>query len=246
MIRSLMLTWQVPPWILLKFFPEAPESKPRWVIEIGGLTVEDDGRPLAVELCCGSANLSLHLQRAGFNVVAIDYSRNRHKPKVQVANVDLTSEEGQLELFNLLCHPALAFVFMSPPCGTASRARGKAINPRLKRAGWPEPKPLRSNDEPYGLSHLESSDPAQFLRVQSANKIYDLCAEVASRLSELAIPWAIENPANYLMWWLEEMKNLHLIEDSGDTLFHACMHGGQDDSLASLSGIFDFFSRGHL
>ena len=83
-------------------------------IEIGGLRIPDDGRPIAVEICSGSGNLSRHLKAAGFHVVPIDWSKNRHSPLVATAEVDLSSEEGLAELLAFLDHPSIALVFMAP------------------------------------------------------------------------------------------------------------------------------------
>jgi hypothetical protein len=170
----------------------------------------------------------------GFQVVAVDFTRNRHSPKTEIANIDLSTPEGAKELWTLLQHPGLCFVWMAPPCGTASRAREKPIDERLKQSGWPEPKPLRSNAEPSGISTIEESDPLQWARLLSANFIYALFGDVCTDMSAKAIPWVIENPSNSLMWWMDCMTSLNKIDLVGDTLFHACMHGGSRDKLTRL------------
>ena len=43
-----------------------------------------------LELCCGSAGLTGSLATAGFSGIAVDHSANRHRPSVQVLNLDLS------------------------------------------------------------------------------------------------------------------------------------------------------------
>ena len=60
-------------------------------------TVVTDGDPLDltqfshvfIELCCGTARLSFELRNMGFQVLAIDHSRNRFETKVRTICLDL-------------------------------------------------------------------------------------------------------------------------------------------------------------
>jgi hypothetical protein len=152
--------------------------------------------PLAVEICCGSANLSFHLQQLGFSVTPVDWQGNRFKPRVPQESFDLTVPSGQSRLWTVLSSPRLAYVHMSPPCGTASRARERPLSAAARARGIPEPKPLRSEDFPLGLPTLARDFPQEVTRVRKANTIYKLCADVADFCTHRAVPWTIENPAN--------------------------------------------------
>ena len=147
--------------------------------------------PLAVELCCGSANLSFHLSQVGFQVYPVDWRGNRFTPKVGFHEIDLTVPSGQSRLWEILASPSLSYVHMSPPCGTASRAREKPLPAYLRERGIPEPKPLRSEAFPLGLPTLTKDFPHEVARVPKANAIYKLCAEVAEYCSRRSVPWTI-------------------------------------------------------
>ena len=56
-----------------------------------------------LELCAGSAGLSCAVGDAGFDACSIDHRFNEHKPKMPIANFDLSSPVGRncvLELLN--------------------------------------------------------------------------------------------------------------------------------------------------
>ena len=55
-----------------------------------------------IELCCGSAGLSKAFAAAGFSVTAVDKASNVHRTKVHVLSIDLTSPEGQQQVFDML------------------------------------------------------------------------------------------------------------------------------------------------
>ena len=92
-------------------------------------------RMVALEVFCGYAGLSKKLQRAGFEVVPIDWGGNRHKPAIAIVRVDLTSPAGRELLQNQLNSGKVAFAWFAPPCGTFSRAREKPIPAHLQKAG---------------------------------------------------------------------------------------------------------------
>ena len=100
--------------------------------------------PFAVEIVAGSAGLSAALIRAGVPSVPIDHVKNRFRPKAPPKVLDLTTHSGRAGLWELLKTPGLCYVRLSPPCGTASRARERALPRDRVAKGWPEPKPLRS------------------------------------------------------------------------------------------------------
>ena len=104
----------------------------------------------------------------------------------------------------LFCHAA-------PPCGTCSRAR--------ELPGGPPP--LRNEAYPWGFDDLT---PEQSARVEAANKIYRGLAAFVELLISLGIYFAIENPANSLLWllpiWDKILKHAFFVT------FDACVYGG--------------------
>ena len=190
--------------------------------------------PFAVEIFAGSAGLSAALIRAGIPSVPIDHVQNRFHPKAPPKVLDLTTHSGCVGLWELLKTPGLCYVHLSPPCGTASRARERALPRDRVAKGWPEPKPLRSEQFPTGLPDLAKTNPRDVARVQQANKLYTLSVEVCEFLSGSQIPWTLENPRNSLFWWYPGVENLLKCPTAGDILFQHCMHGGHRDKWTRL------------
>ncbi len=168
---------------------DANVSHPKWT-----------GFPLhelaTIEACAGSAGLSAELKVARFDTVAVDHSKNQHRPK---HSITLSSEHGKEALLNMVSQPQTVFVPMAPPGGTASRARERPIPVALKTLGAPEPKPLRSDAHPEGVPTLPG---VNFVRVALANRIYTLFAAVVKFCILHGILFFIENPANSLLWKL--------------------------------------------
>ena len=178
---------------------------------------------LTMELCAGSASLSASLKQLGFQALAYDHSKNRHHCKHSVLNVDLSDPDTFMMLSDIIANHAVVYVHFAPPCGTASRARHRPISYKLKQKGVPEPKPLRSEEEPAGLSTLYGDDLA---RVLSANRIYDMVVRVADLCSKLKVFCSIENPRSSYFWLYPGMPDL-LRNGFQDVDFHGCMHGGE-------------------
>ena len=102
--------------------------------------------------------MSASLIELGFEAIAVDHKR------VQGASAptmiaDLTTSEGS-------SFPECVGFFAAPPCGTCSRAR--------EITSVPGPPPLRTDEEPDGISSLQG---VSFERVLSANKLYDALAK---------------------------------------------------------------------
>ena len=178
---------------------------------VGQLPVQE---ALALELCCGSARLAEALQTAGMQVVGVDHTYNRHAPAVTTINIDLSDTAQHESIWAWLEHPHLRFVAMSPPCGTATRAREKPGGPR----------PLRSEVHPEGIPSLT---PHERKRVDKANIIYLLMVDVAMFCLRRGVLFVIENPSRSLMWELHIMQDLFTRTGVFDVLYDACMHGGR-------------------
>jgi hypothetical protein len=178
---------------------------------------------LALELCSGSARLTKHWCDKGINAVGIDWKRNASRPEGPSILLDLTNVNDQAVLRRAVEQGLIWVVHAAPPCGTATRARDRPIPQWLKDQGAPEPKPLRSQQEPQGLASLEGTD---LLRVQAANLIYEIVAEVCLIMDARGRYWCIENPANSWMWQTKWLKKLAESTKKKETFFPHCLYGG--------------------
>ena len=174
--------------------------------------------PFVIEICAGSARVTLSLQKLGLtSSFGVDRTIQKNGGKTLVA--DLTTEAGQ-SLCNLwLSSPNLLGVFIAPPCGTCSRARGIPIwlpNGRCI-AG---PVPLRSDEFPNGLKGLRWIDRT---RVSSANRLYHYVTEVALNCIKRNLVVCIENPRNSLYWRTSFFRPLRKFLQF--TAHQACAYG---------------------
>ncbi len=94
-------------------------------------------KPGAIEICCGHAGLTAALHEAGLDAVGVDWKGNRHRTRVPVLQVDLTTKDGQTFVKELVVQDHVVYVHLAPPCGTFSRAREKKIPRRQRLAGAP-------------------------------------------------------------------------------------------------------------
>ena len=186
-------------------------------------------RDKAFEVFCGSGGYTCALEKAGFDVVGIDFAGNKDKPKGRCLWIDLSRPIGQKQLLKLLLQPDVAYVHFAPPCGTASRARDRR---RKNPDGSPaavDPKPLRSDEFPDGLPGLDKLD---LHRVTLANELYRFVAETVEKLSAMGIEWTVENPTRSYMWDTSYFRLLSRRKANGlvhyeRVSFDMCMHGGE-------------------
>ena len=159
-------------------------------------------KPIAVELCAGSAKLSFGLKKAGFSVVPVDHARNKHKQWLPTITIDL-AEPLEAQIISDLCLSTqpLEVLWAGIPCGTCSRAREIPITIH----GRPGPKPLRSADFPRGLPNLAPWDQ---LKVSKANHIYDFVSTLIHRLIHADKVIIIENPRGSWLWELPQFSAL--------------------------------------
>ena len=150
--------------------------------------VPSKGRPLFIEFC--AAMLSRCFKEAVFDSIAIDHSKNRFQPLAHICNVDLTKAHGWESLHHLVSHYNVVFVHAAPPCGTCSRAREIKLSGKC-------PQPLRTEEEPAGISTLQGEDRE---RVLAAKAIYSGLSSFLQKCNQLGIPWSVENPARSLLW----------------------------------------------
>jgi len=158
----------------------------------------------------------------------VDWSGNKLLPLCPaVVQLDLTCPLATARLEKLLSHRRLTYVHFAPPCGTASRAREIVLRGSC-------PRPLRSSSAPRGLPNLAEHSPLDQLRVDSANKLYDIVAKLAGNLTSRQVVWSIENPRNSLIWWILCVEDLLKFKGSGDVFFAHCMFGGSRPKVTRL------------
>ena len=219
------------------------DSEARASVDLSNKKFVDKVKLLAglvcIEICAGCAKLSQALGLVGFQTVAIDHSKNIHRPRVHCIHIDLANE-GAFELINsLLEETSIFYVHLAPPCGTASAARSRPMSASQLAAGLPWPKPLRSALQPLGIDGL-SADNQQ--GVTLANRIYMLCSKVVLKCVLLKIIVSLENPASSLFWKIWYIAALCSNPLLAEVFFHHCMLGGDRDKYTKwlgTAGVFD-------
>ena len=109
-----------------------------------------------------------------------------------VIRLDLSLKASQHLVFQILNSDQLVFVWMAPPCGTASRAREIALS-----NAQPGPRPLRSDEFPDGILGLQEHDAH---RVQKANELYQFVTQICVVCTQKGLSWAVEFPFSSLFW----------------------------------------------
>ena len=171
--------------------------------------------PFLIELFCGTAGVCAQFRSLGGKALGIDHHLKRGKLKAAAVKLDLTQQWVQDLVERELRLGRVEAVHMGPPCGTASKARNIPIRKKLRRAGAPNPQPLRSSKFPEGFPWLKGISKA---KVASANVLYDFAARIAGICEQCNILFTIENPQNSLMWEtkffapLVERFNFHVVD----------------------------------
>ena len=190
-----------------------PNSSPPW------------RRRKLVEFFCGSAGLSLAFLATGtWETIGIDWRGNRARPAGfnQYLELDLRQPQAEETALHVVSEDSTQAVHIALPCGTGSRAREIPL-PAWKsqrHLGIPDPGPLRSEAEPWGISTV--TDPIDLARLDSSNKLIRFVLKVAAICRTRGIPCIVENPWRSLLWDIPELWAL--VSDSAD--FSACMTGG--------------------
>ena len=108
---------------------------------------------------------------------------------------DLTDPTQQKEVETL--REGCDYIHMAPPCGTASEARNIKVSEEDKARGAPEPKPLRTRRDPWGIPGLKGYDK---MKVDKANLIYIFCIStmIWCCTQDPPVPFTLENPCRSL------------------------------------------------
>ena len=144
-----------------------------------------------------------------------------------VIRLDLSLKASQHLVFQILNSDQLVFVWMAPPCGTASRAREIALS-----NAQPGPRPLRSDEFPDGILGLQEHDAH---RVQKANELYQFVTQICVVCTQKGLSWAVENPFSSLFWrtsfWTEAQSSCN----RKYVHFHSCMYGAERKKFTTLA-----------
>ena len=186
-------------------------------------------RPVFVEIFAGTGNLSRWMFQQGFDVVCLDYGRNKHRPKFSAIEVDLTTEHGQRLLWELIKNLNPEAIHAGVPCGTSSRAREKAVSWELKSQGAPEPKPLRDFEHPMGKPGLSEFNQT---KIELANRLYQLVLELIVFCYGANIVFSVENPWRSWFWAVltclarqDSLATCRVINSLTSVVFDNCCHG---------------------
>ena len=179
---------------------------------------------LVVEIFAGSARLTKACRGLGMRAVAVDKTQDRSEGS-HIFQCDVTNESDRQSLVAFLEAERgnLGWLHFAPACGTASKARERE-QPGLERKGFSLPKPLRSELHPLGLPGLTGVDK---LRTETANVVYEVCAQLVTMLVQWGVCCTIENPTNSLFWCVPCIKTLVSSIGGYDCIFDNCCHGGQ-------------------
>ena len=181
-----------------------------------------------LEICAGSARVTSCLQHLGLKAsFGVDHKRQKNAGRLLVA--DLTSKEGQALCWKWIRSPNCVGIFVAPPCGTCSRARGIPIRlPHGKTI--PGPMPLRSDQFPDGLPSLVGVNR---VRVNAANALYKFIIEICLFCINAGLTVCIENPRSSIYWRTSFFRPL--VPLLTFTIHQACAYGSQRPKWTALA-----------
>ena len=96
------------------------------------------------------------------------------------------------------------------------------------------PPPLRSDEEPLGITSVLAARPLDKLRVETANTLYSLCAQVLLFCEGKNIAWCVENPSNSLFWKHPDMEKAVKTTKAHQTDLQNCVFGGERPKWTGL------------
>ena len=170
-------------------------------------------------------------RQMGVAAFGVDHGKNRFKRRAPTLVFDLSTQAGVDAVVSLLDEYNVVYVHAGVPCGTCSRARERPLPAHLKRAGAPEPRPLRNARYPMGVPGLR---PHERIAVEQANLIYANIVTILQRCNAKGIPWSLENPGNSWLWAIPCIVQLMSNNRWRPVryTFHNCMFGGPRPKLS--------------
>ena len=186
---------------------------------------------LVVEICAGTARWTKTVRKRGFKGLAVDKTKDRGCG-TEILLLDLTLDTDVQLLIQILSTeaPRIVLVFISPPCGTASKARERPIKTSLLR-GAKQPMPLRTKEKPDQKDGLSNMDK---FKTEMANQLYDSISRIVLHCTDLGLWVMVENPRNSLYWETSFARKFVELSCTHWVDFHNCAHGGKRDKLTRL------------
>ena len=221
---------------LLGHFDFGPRGSPVAAVPNEGLDNSEHGKraPFLLELFCGSAGVCAQFKTLGGRSLGVDHHLNRTRLKAAAVKLDLQQQWVQELIFKEISMGRVDAVHLGPPCGTSSRARNIPIKKRLRRAGAPNPQPLRSDRYPEGLPWIKGINR---LKLNAANSLYLFASKIVKLCNKHNVLVTVENPARSFMWSTKYWKDL--VETMFFNIVDACMYGSEHKkATAFLSNFF--------
>lgn len=215
---------------------EGPRERPDAAIPSEGLGNSDQKckrAPFLIELFCGTAGVCAQFRTLGGRALGIDHHLKRTKLKSAAVKLDLNQQWVQDLIMREISSGRVDAVHMGPPCGTSSRARNIPIKKKLRKAGAPNPAPLRSSKFPEGFPWLKGIN---LIKVEAANSLYDFAAKVALLCDEHGVLFTVENPANSFMWETKFFKRL--VDRFFFHIVDACEYGSEHKKATAFLANF--------
>ena len=176
--------------------------------------------PFLLDIFCRDSALTDACRAAGMASCGIGWFQEfSGSCKVQL-NLALPWAQS-LILDAIKCTQSVVTAWIAPPCGSLSKARNRPLAPALRRAGFSELPPLRSNDDLWGL-------PAALSVSKLAGKIFEanILIEFTFDLVRSALaqnkPWVVCNPKGSFLWDFPFWHAVPFFEVE----LHKCAFGG--------------------
>lgn len=169
------------------------------------------------------------------NSVGIDHKVGRDV-RCPTIKLDLTKASDAALLWEMLDDPDLIFCHLAPPCGTSSRARD------IRRKHGYDPPKVRSVVAPDGLKRLSATLQK---RVDFANRLYQLTADICRTCFEKGIYFSVENPWRSYMW-MTTMWNTISDLPCLVSVFSHCMFGSNRAKKTKLAHVIPSFASLHV
>lgn len=168
-------------------------------------------KPCFIEIFSGSSNLSRHMYDRGFDVISVDWNRNKYVQRFSVIELDLSVAKGEDVLWELISATSPVAMHAGVPGGTSSRNT------------------CRDADNPLGLPNISESTKH---RVDMENRLYYLVLQLYMYCSLHNIIFSAEVPVRSWFWSVLptyarqlSLEASRLLGRLFPTSFDVCMHG---------------------